>query len=108
MQIIDPELEESHYWGEIEPNLRAIDIWIGDASDLGRGHGTEMMRLAIERCFAPPEVSAILIDPLVSNADAHRFYERLGFRRIERRMFEDDDCYVSRLERAAWHAQRKE
>lgn len=102
MQIIDPEQEESHYWGEIEPNLRAIDIWIGGVDDLGRGHGTEMMRLAIARCFAPPEVTAILIDPLVSNVDAHRFYERLGFRRIGRRMFDDDDCYVYRLERDEW------
>lgn len=24
--IIDPALEDSHYWGEIENNLRAIDI----------------------------------------------------------------------------------
>jgi aminoglycoside 6'-N-acetyltransferase len=102
MQIIDPEQEESHYWGDIAPNLRAIDIWIGDARDLGRGHGTEMMRLAIERCFAAPEVTAILIDPLVSNTDAHRFYERIGFLQIERRTFEGDDCYVYRLERTEW------
>jgi aminoglycoside 6'-N-acetyltransferase len=107
MQIIDPEQEESHYWGAVAPNLRAIDIWIGDAADLGRGYGTKMMQLAIERCFAPAEVTAILIDPLVSNTDAHRFYERLGFRRIERRMFEQDDCYVYRLERADWRAHEK-
>lgn len=102
MQIIDPELEESHYWGDIGPNLRAIDIWIGAASDLGRGYGTEMMRLAIDRCFAASEVAAIPIDPLVSNTDAHRFYQRLGFRRIERRMFDEDDCYVYRLDRDDW------
>jgi len=102
IHIIDPLLEESHYWGDCEPNLRAIDIWIGGASDLGRGYGSEMMRQAIERCFAAPEVTAILIDPMVSNTDAHRFYERLGFRQIERRMFDDDDCYVYRLERQAW------
>jgi aminoglycoside 6'-N-acetyltransferase len=102
MQIIDPAREETRYWGDVAPNLRAIDIWIGDAADLGRGHGTEMMRLAIERCFAPPEVTAILIDPLVSNTRAHRLYERMGFRRIERQMFGQDDCYVYRLERAHW------
>lgn len=102
IQVIDPEREESHYWGDIAPNLRAIDIWIGEAGDLGRGYGTTMMRLAIERCFATPEVAAILIDPLVSNTDAHRFYERLGFRRVDRRMFGEDDCYVYRLERQDW------
>ena len=52
LQIIDPAREETHYWGEVEPNLRAVDIWIGEAADLGRGFGSEMMQLAIERCFA--------------------------------------------------------
>lgn len=101
LQIIDPAREESHYWGAIAPNLRAIDIWIGDAADLGRGYGTEMMQLAIARCFAEPAVTAILIDPLVGNTSAHRFYQRLGFRRVDRRMFDADDCYVYRLERRA-------
>lgn len=99
LQVIDPAQEDSHYWGDAEPNLRAIDIWIGEASDLNRGYGTAMMNLAIARCFAPPEVSAILIDPLASNVAAHRFYERLGFRYVERRRFGDDDCFVYRLER---------
>jgi aminoglycoside 6'-N-acetyltransferase len=99
LQIIDPAEEDSHYWGDAPPNLRAIDIWIGEASDLNRGHGTAMMKQAIARCFAPPEVTAILIDPLKSNAAAHRFYERLGFRFVERRRFGADDCLVYRLER---------
>jgi aminoglycoside 6'-N-acetyltransferase len=99
VQIIDPKEEESHYWGEIEPNLRAIDIWLGEESDLGKGYGTQIMRLAIARCFADQAVEAILIDPLVSNVDALRFYERLGFKQIERRRFGDDDCYVYRLDR---------
>jgi aminoglycoside 6'-N-acetyltransferase len=64
IQIIDPALEDSHYWGEITENLRAIDIWIGEESDLGKGYGTKMMRLAIARCFAQPSVTAILVDPL--------------------------------------------
>jgi ribosomal protein S18 acetylase RimI-like enzyme len=63
--------------------LRAIDIWIGEAADLGRGYGTRMMRHALERCFADPAVKAVLIDPLASNTRARRFYERLGFRCIE-------------------------
>jgi aminoglycoside 6'-N-acetyltransferase len=35
MQIIDPHTEETHYWGQIEPNL----IWIGVAEGLGKGYG---------------------------------------------------------------------
>src|SRR5688572_16727597 len=45
MQVIDPKTEETHYWGDVPANLRAIDIWIGEANDLGKGYGTEMMRL---------------------------------------------------------------
>lgn len=106
MQIIDPHLEPTQYWGEIAPNLRALDIWIGEEADLGRGLGTTMMRLALARCFAEPNIAAALVDPLVVNTDAHRFYERLGFKQIERRMFEEDDCYVYRLDRRDWDASR--
>lgn len=100
IEIIDPHLEEEHYWGEnVEENLRAIDIWIGEADDLSKGYGTIMMKLALERCFSVPEVSAVIIDPLASNLDAQRFYERLGFKFVERRQFGEDDCFVYRLER---------
>lgn len=106
MQVIDPAREPTHYWGDIEPNLRALDIWLGPADALGRGVGTAMMRQAIDACFQDSEVRAIVIDPLASNADAHRFYRRLGFRPVERRMFGPDDCLVHRLERAQWEEGR--
>ena len=102
LQIIDPAREDSHYWGDCAPDLAAIDIWIGDEADLGRGYGTEMMTLAIERCFADPRVAAILIDPLASNVRAIRFYERFGFTFVEERDFGLDRCAVHRLERSAW------
>jgi aminoglycoside 6'-N-acetyltransferase len=99
VQIINPAEEETHYWGDIEENLRAIDIWIGEEFDLGRGYGRQIMRLAIDRCFADPRVTAILVDPLASNRRAHQFYEQLGFAAIARRMFGSDDCIVYHLER---------
>lgn len=102
LQIIDPERENTHYWGACEPDLRAIDIWIGEADDLGRGHGTVMMEQALARCFAPPEVRAVLIDPLASNVDAQRFYRRIGFVEVGPRRFGADDCIVMRIDRAVW------
>ncbi|WP_245915955.1 GNAT family N-acetyltransferase [Merismopedia glauca] len=102
IQIIDPAHEESHYWGDVAADLRAIDIWIGEETDLGKGYGTQMMKQAIRRCFADPTVSAILIDPLASNIRAQRFYERLGFQYSDRRWFGADDCFVYRLNRADW------
>jgi len=103
VQIIDPAREESHYWGHVPADLRAIDIWIGEETDLGKGYGTQMMQLALARCFAEPAVTAVLIDPLASNTRAHRFYERLGFQFVEQRRFGKDDCCVYRLKRADWH-----
>lgn len=58
IQIIDPVREESHYWGDVAENLRAIDIWIGAETDLGKGYGTKMMQLALVRCFADLSVTA--------------------------------------------------
>jgi aminoglycoside 6'-N-acetyltransferase len=103
MQIIDPHLEPTHYWGDVAPNLRAVDIWIGETSDLGQGHGEEMMRQALALCFADPAVTAVIIDPLASNTRAHKFYQRIGFKPLDRRLFNDeDDCLVHELTRADW------
>lgn len=44
VQIIDPYLEETHYWGTIAPNKRAIDIWIGEQQYLNKGYGTTMIQ----------------------------------------------------------------
>ncbi|APB35169.1 GCN5-like N-acetyltransferase [Gloeomargarita lithophora Alchichica-D10] len=102
LQIIDPTAEESHYWGGVSANLRAIDIWIGEEKYLGQGLGTAMMRWALAHCFAVPAVEAVLIDPLERNVRARRFYERLGFVEVEKRRFGSDDCVVYRLERSLW------
>lgn len=108
VQIIDPQEEESHYWGACGPSLRAIDIWIGAQDDLGKGYGTQMMKLALARCFAPPEVEAVLVDPLENNKAAHRFYQRLGFVPVGPRRLGEDDCLVFRLERVDWLSDGRE
>jgi aminoglycoside 6'-N-acetyltransferase len=104
IQIIDPAREESHYWGDVPANLRAIDIWIGEAENLGKGYGTVMMRLALGRCFADRDVTAALIDPLQPNRRAHAFYERMGFRFVGKRVFNEASCLVYRLDRRDWEA----
>jgi aminoglycoside 6'-N-acetyltransferase len=102
VQVIDPATEITHYWGDAEPHQRALDIWIGEAADLGRGFGTQMMTIVLDRCFAHDDVTAVLIDPLVSNTRAHRFYRRLGFVPVGERTFGADRCLVHRLDRSTW------
>jgi aminoglycoside 6'-N-acetyltransferase len=99
VQIIDPAQEDSHYWGEVPQNLRALDIWLGEAADLGKGYGTQIMQRALARCFADANITAVLIDPLASNTRAHKFYERIGFRFVARRWFGDDACLVYQITR---------
>jgi len=100
--IIGDPAQETHYWGDIEPNLRAIDIWIGDESELGRGYGTQMMQLALKRCFRTADVRAVILDTLIRNTRSHQFYERFGFRQIDRRTFESEECFIYRLDRDDW------
>jgi aminoglycoside 6'-N-acetyltransferase len=102
VQIIDPLLEETHYWGEVPENLRAIDIWIGNEDDLGKGYGTQIMKLALNRCFSSHSVKAVWIDPLTSNTKAIRFYEGMGFRFVEHRRLGEDDCSVYCITREEW------
>jgi aminoglycoside 6'-N-acetyltransferase len=91
--------------------LRAIDIWIGEEAYLGQGYGTQMMQIALsDYCFVDGNnVTAVIIDPLVTNVAAHRFYQRLGFRPVGERYFgtnNNDQCLVHRLERADWLVRR--
>ena len=100
----DAHREPDHYWGDVDPGTRALDIWIGEPDLLGRGHGTAMMRQAIARVFADPRAESLVIDPLAGNADAIRFYRRLAFVDAGERCFGDDGadrCLVMRLDRRA-------
>ena len=104
LQIINPANEESHYWGEISEGFRAIDIWIGEFENTGKGYGGDMMKMALDRCFRNREVNTVLIDLLSTNLRAIRFYERLGFRFIENRRFGQDDCKVYAITRSEWQS----
>jgi aminoglycoside 6'-N-acetyltransferase len=97
VQIIDPAQEDSHYWGDVAENLRALDIWLGEAADLSQGYGTHIMQLALARCFTMANVAAVLIDPLANNTRVHQFYAHIGFRFVERRWFGQDECLVYQL-----------
>lgn len=100
VQIIDAHEEETHYWGEIEAHTMAIDIWIGEEDNLGRGFGSKMMHWAIQKCFADARVDRIVIDPLKTNVKAQRFYKRLGFEFVEERVFDGTACLVFEMLRS--------
>ena len=102
VQIIDPAVEEHHYWGEIAPHLRALDMWVGEADALGCGFGSRMMQIALARCFAHPQVTAAIVDPFADHSRARNFYERQGFQPLGPRVMHGDAVFIYELRREDW------
>ncbi len=94
LQIIDPQYEETQYWGSMDSGYRALDIWIGESENLGKGIGSKMMEMTIDRLFSSPEIHSILVDPLASNTRAHNFYYRLGFKFDREEIFNEQNCFI--------------
>ena len=54
---------------------------VANASQLGKGLGTKLVRALVELLFNDPEVTKIQTDPSPSNLRAIRCYEKAGFER---------------------------
>lgn len=68
------------WWEDVtDPGVRGIDQFIGDASRLGQGLGTAMVRAFSDWLFEDPAVTYVHLDPDPSNARAIRCYEKAGF-----------------------------
>lgn len=103
LQLLDAAREPSAYWGEGTPeHTWAVDMWIGEARHRGRGIGTEMMNWALTRAFEDLGAHRVLVDPLIHNAAAIRFYRRCGFDEIGPRRFGEDECLVLGIDRERW------
>lgn len=66
---------------ETDPGVRGIDLSLANASQLGKGLGTKLVRALVELLFNDPEVTKIQTDPSPSNLRAIRCYEKAGFER---------------------------
>jgi aminoglycoside 6'-N-acetyltransferase len=104
IEILHCAMDEEHYWGEVPFTWAAIDIWIGEKADIGRGFGTRMLQLAIARCFLQAHINTVVLDPMVTNTKARTFYERNGFTFVEERFFGPDHCAVYRFDRAMFES----
>lgn len=99
VQLTDAREEESHYWGDdVSGDVWAIDIWLGSPTDRGRGLGSQLMRLACERCFDRHGAKSVLVDPKTTNQRAITFYRKLGFRPVSERYLDGEDSFVMRLD----------
>ncbi len=75
-------LEAGTEGGKKKPiRVRGIDQLLANASQLGKGLGTKLVRALVELLFNDPEVTKIQTDPSPSNLRAIRCYEKAGFER---------------------------
>lgn len=97
VQLLDAAADEEGYWADVEPGTWAVDMWIGEPADRGRGVGSVAMTQALDRLFAERGAQSVLVDPLVSNDRAIAFYESVGFVGVEERVLDGDRCLVMHL-----------
>jgi aminoglycoside 6'-N-acetyltransferase len=67
-------------FGPQPEGTRGLDQFIGEASMVGRGHGSAFVRAFADQLLAAG-TPRLVIDPAPANAQAIRSYEKAGFRR---------------------------
>ena len=67
--------------GVREPAI-SVDLFIGDADLIGKGHGPALLRVFLKGAFARYGIDYCVIGPARSNVAAIRAYEKVGFRHL--------------------------
>jgi aminoglycoside 6'-N-acetyltransferase len=79
LQVYDPFADDDNPYRDQPRGTRGLDLYIGDESMTGCGHGPAMLSAMAERLFAAGH-PRLLIDPDPANRNAIRAYEKAGFR----------------------------
>jgi aminoglycoside 6'-N-acetyltransferase Ib len=71
------------WWLDVnDPGVYGIDQFLADASNVGQGLGTQMVRAFVAELFADPSITRVQADPSPANGRAIRCYEKAGFRPV--------------------------
>ena len=70
-----------HHFDDLPPGSRGLDLYVGEADLLGRGHGAAVLDLHAANLFASG-APALGIDPHPDNLRARRAFEKAGFREV--------------------------
>lgn len=84
LQSYDPHMEDDHPYQDQPFGTLGIDISIGEADLLGKGHGSAIIAQFAEQLFEEG-APRLIIDPEPTNARAIRAYEKAGFRAFDTR-----------------------
>ena len=85
LQSYDPHLEDDHPYQDQPFGTLGLDITIGEAEMLGRGHGPAILDQFAEDLFAEG-APRLVIDPDPANLRAIRAYEKAGFLAFDSRV----------------------
>ncbi len=77
-----------------KPGTFCIDIFIAEESYLGKGYGTEVVKVFSEKVFKEFKAKMILIDPAASNVRAIKCYEKAGFHFVRKAHDGVTECVV--------------
>lgn len=82
LQSYDPHLEDDHPFQDQPMGTLGLDLSIGPAELIGKGHGSAILRQFNAALF-DEGCPRIIIDPHPDNARAIRAFEKAGFRQID-------------------------
>lgn len=78
LQSYDPHLEDDHPYQDQPFGTLGLDLTIGVAELVGKGHGSAILRQFVDELFEEG-IPRLIIDPDPANKRAIRAYERAGF-----------------------------
>jgi aminoglycoside 6'-N-acetyltransferase len=78
LQTYDPHLEDGHPYADQPFGTLGIDLSIGEAALIHKGHGSRALDAFADLMFSEG-VPRLIIDPDPANAAAIRAYEKAGF-----------------------------
>jgi len=93
LQVYDPhhapppaadEQTSGHPYRDQPRGTRGIDLFIGEARLIGRGHGSRLIRRILEHLFEEG-ISCVVTDPDPANARSIAAFRRVGFRCVGQR-----------------------
>ena len=84
LQSYDPHLEDGHPYQDQPFGTLGMDISIGPAAMLGKGHGSAIIRQYADLLFEEG-ATRLVIDPDPDNRRAIRAYEKAGFSAFDTR-----------------------
>ncbi len=77
-QHYDPNAEDDHPFRGEPAGTLGVDLSIGEADLIGRGHGSAFIRAFVDQAFARG-VPRVVTDPHPDNAASIRAFEKAGF-----------------------------